>query len=121
MIYFAHRGASARCVQNTVPAFLLARQLGATCYELDVHLTQDRQLAVLHDYSLREVAGKEVEIGHLLQTDLQKYPLRNRFSKEAVFIPLLKDVLRNDVFHAQNASHLLRWPFRFQSILNSRK
>lgn len=93
MIYFAHRGASARCVQNTVPAFLLARQLGATCYELDVHLTQDRQLAVLHDYSLREVAGKEVEIGHLLQTDLQKYPLRNRFSKEAVFIPLLKDVL----------------------------
>ena len=54
MIYLAHRGANTQRVQNTVEAFALAQTQGAQYYELDVHLLQDGQLAVHHDYSLQQ-------------------------------------------------------------------
>ena len=93
MIYFAHRGASKLAVQNTLPAFKKARALGARCYELDVHLTADGQLAVHHDYSLLSTAGADVQIGSLTARELKKIPLNNTFSNEPVFVPLLQEVL----------------------------
>lgn len=93
MLYFAHRGASARQVQNTVPAFALARRLGASCYELDVHLTQDGALVVHHDYSLQATAGADVLLKNLTRADLQKYPLANRFDNQTLFVPELKEIL----------------------------
>lgn len=93
MLYFAHRGASARQVQNTVPAFALARRLGASCYELDVHLTQDGALVVHHDYSLQATAGADVLLKNLTRADLQKYPLVNRFDNQKLFVPELKEIL----------------------------
>ncbi|MGN0025263.1 MAG: glycerophosphodiester phosphodiesterase [Candidatus Avelusimicrobium sp.] len=93
MIYFAHRGASAEAVQNTVPAFRRAQKLGASCYELDVHLTQDGVLVVHHDYSLLSTAGADVQIKDLTFAELQMYPLQNAFNNERVFVPRLKDVL----------------------------
>lgn len=93
MIYFAHRGASARRVQNTLEAFRLARRLGASCYELDVHLTQDGQLVVHHDYSLLATAGKDAKIGELPWAQLRRCALQNRFDGAPAFIPLLQEVL----------------------------
>ena len=52
MIIFAHRGASVQAPANSKEAFALARQQGATCYELDVHLTRDNRLVVQHDYQV---------------------------------------------------------------------
>ena len=48
----AHRGASARAPENTLEAFRLAHEAGADAIELDVHLTADGQLAVIHDETL---------------------------------------------------------------------
>ncbi len=48
----AHRGASQARPENTLDAFLEARRLGADAVELDVRLTADEQLAVLHDAEL---------------------------------------------------------------------
>lgn len=93
MIYFAHRGASARAVQNTVRAFERARQDGATRYELDVHLTQDGVLAVHHDYSLLSTTGHDVQIADLSFAGLQTYPLKNAFGTEPLFVPRLEDIL----------------------------
>jgi len=93
MIYFAHRGASSLAVQNTLPAFEKARSLGAQYYELDVHLTADGQLAVHHDYSLKDTAGVDVQIGSLTSAELKKIPLKNTFGGEPVFVPLLEEVL----------------------------
>ncbi len=52
MIYFAHRGASAQAPANSLQAFALACEQGATCYELDVHLTRDGRLPVQHDETI---------------------------------------------------------------------
>ncbi|HEY6036183.1 MAG TPA: glycerophosphodiester phosphodiesterase family protein [Kofleriaceae bacterium] len=46
---YAHRGASAECPENTLPAFERALELGCDALELDVHLTRDSQLIVAHD------------------------------------------------------------------------
>lgn len=50
----AHRGASAAQPENTVAAFLAAKELGADWVELDVHLLADGALAVHHDPVLRD-------------------------------------------------------------------
>lgn len=93
MIYFAHRGSNTKRVQNTVAAFALARAQGATHYELDVHLLQDGQLAVHHDYSLLETAGKEVQLKALKSADLSHFPLKNPFTLDKATIPLLQEIL----------------------------
>jgi glycerophosphoryl diester phosphodiesterase len=49
---FAHRGASHEAPQNTMAAFLLAAELGADGIELDVQLSKDGELVVIHDFSL---------------------------------------------------------------------
>ena len=93
MIYFAHRGASIELPQNSVAAFKRARALGATAYELDVHLLRDGQLAVHHDYSLLATTGADAPLGTLTQADLAQYPIVNAFTAEKCTIPLLRDVL----------------------------
>lgn len=51
-LVFGHRGASAYAPMNTIPAFELALQQGADGIELDVHLSGDGQLIVLHDFTV---------------------------------------------------------------------
>ena len=46
---FAHRGASRRAPDNSRLAFHLARELGADGVELDVRVSADRELVVVHD------------------------------------------------------------------------
>jgi glycerophosphoryl diester phosphodiesterase len=55
----AHRGASAYAPENTVPAFRLAADQGATFVEFDLQLTKDRQIVCLHDNSLERTTDVE--------------------------------------------------------------
>ena len=48
-LFIAHRGYSACFPENTLAAFEGAVDAGAQMIELDVNLTQDRQLVVIHD------------------------------------------------------------------------
>lgn len=54
---YAHRGASQYAPENTLPAFALAAQQGADGIELDVHLTKDGQLVVIHDETLERTTS----------------------------------------------------------------
>ena len=55
----AHRGASAYAPENTVPAFELAAQQGATYVEFDLQLTKDKRVVCLHDTSLERTTDVE--------------------------------------------------------------
>ena len=46
---YAHRGASVKAPENTLEAFSLAVAMGADGLELDVHLSSDGELMVIHD------------------------------------------------------------------------
>ena len=51
-LIIAHRGASLQAPENTMPAFRRAIELGADGIELDVHMSADGYLAVIHDETL---------------------------------------------------------------------
>ncbi len=53
----AHRGFSQRAPENTVAAFQLAWQNGTDACELDLYLTADNQIAIIHDKDTKRVAG----------------------------------------------------------------
>lgn len=58
-LVWAHRGASGYAPENTLEAFRLAVEMEADGVELDVHLTRDDQMVVIHDEFLgRTCDGK---------------------------------------------------------------
>lgn len=52
----AHRGVSRERLENTIPAFQRAIDLGADAVELDVHVTLDGTVVVHHDAMIRGTA-----------------------------------------------------------------
>jgi glycerophosphoryl diester phosphodiesterase len=53
----AHRGASAYAPENTMAAFDLALQMGACQLELDVQLTGDEHIVVIHDDTVKRTTN----------------------------------------------------------------
>src|SRR3954471_10203234 len=49
LLVFGHRGARAYAPMNTIPSFELALAQGADGVELDVRLTLDEQMIIMHD------------------------------------------------------------------------
>ena len=49
---WAHRGASGYAPENTMEAYRLAQRMGADGIELDVQLSKDGELVVIHDEKL---------------------------------------------------------------------
>ena len=56
-LVIAHRGASAAAPENTIAAFEQAITDGADGIELDVHLSRDDQLVVIHDASVERTTN----------------------------------------------------------------
>jgi glycerophosphoryl diester phosphodiesterase len=63
--WIAHRGESADAPENTLAAFRLAYERGVPTVELDVHLTKDNRLAVIHDGTTKRTAGIDRSIKNL--------------------------------------------------------
>jgi glycerophosphoryl diester phosphodiesterase len=57
---YAHRGASAELPENTMPAFERAVEIGIDALEMDVQLTRDDQLIVVHDESAARTTGAQL-------------------------------------------------------------
>jgi len=57
-----HRGAKAYETENTIESFRKAIELGANAVELDVRISGDSKLIVVHDDNLKKVFGKDVRI-----------------------------------------------------------
>lgn len=88
---YAHRGLHDRALgvpENSLAAFRRAVEHGFGA-ELDVHLTADGRLAVLHDASLLRTAGADVPVYELTAAELEGYRLEG--TEEP--IPLLDQVL----------------------------
>jgi glycerophosphoryl diester phosphodiesterase len=65
-VVVAHRGASGHVPEDTMDAFRLAVEMGADAIELEVHLTADGQLAVIHDDTLDRTTDASGAV-HLLK------------------------------------------------------
>lgn len=65
----AHRGASAYAPENTVAAAKLGWELGADAVEVDVHLSADHKIMVIHDNNTKRTSGKNMVVS---ETSLDK-------------------------------------------------
>ncbi|MBI9083208.1 MAG: hypothetical protein JEZ11_06380 [Desulfobacterales bacterium] len=69
-LIIAHRGVSARFPENTLAAFAAALDAGAEMVELDVTLTRDRHLVVIHDDTLDRTTDGRGEVAALTLSEL---------------------------------------------------
>ena len=100
---FAHRGASASAPENTLQSFRIAWSLGAPYLELDVHLSADDEIVVIHDNSVARTTGRRGRVENMSSTELRGLDAGHQFTADygrtypyrgkGVTIPLLRDVL----------------------------
>lgn len=71
-LFIAHRGASLALPENTLAAFALAAKQGADGVELDVQLSSDGAIAIIHDADLERLAGSPQKVAALSAADLRR-------------------------------------------------
>jgi glycerophosphoryl diester phosphodiesterase len=91
----AHRGSSAYAPENTLAAFNLAAEQGADAVELDVDLTRDGQVIVLHDATIDRTTNGQGRVADLTLEEIRRVDAGAW--KDAAFkderVPLLQEVL----------------------------
>lgn len=90
---WAHRGASGYAPENTLEAFALAVEQKADGVELDVQLTKDGKLVVIHDETIDRVSGEHGLVKDFTLEELKKLNVNRTIPGfQAVTIPTLEEV-----------------------------
>ncbi len=92
----AHRGASVMYPENTMSAFIGAKELGADWIELDVQQTKDGKIVVMHDTNLKRTTGVNKDTIELNYDEIKDLDAGSFFDKKYKneHIPLLEDVIK---------------------------
>lgn len=93
-LIFAHRGYSALNPENTMQAFIEAERAGADGIELDVQMTRDGVLVVIHDEKLDRTTDGTGYIKNLTYKEISKYNANYKFKKwfQKTTVPRLEEV-----------------------------
>lgn len=92
-LVWAHRGASAYAPENTLPAFEKAVEMKADGIELDVQMTKDGELVVIHDERLERVSDGKGYVKDYTYAELLKLNFNQKFPQYGnVRIPTLEQV-----------------------------
>ncbi len=92
-LVWAHRGASAYAPENTLEAFQKAVDLKADGIELDVQMTKDGTLVVIHDEMVDRVSGASGWVKDYTYEKLKKIDVNLRFAQYGPqYIPTLEEV-----------------------------
>ena len=91
---FAHRGARCVAPENTVPAFTAALTMGVDGIELDVHLTTDGQLVVIHDFDVATTTDGHGLVSAMTAAEVKRLDAGSHFSPAfaGVRVPTLDEV-----------------------------
>jgi glycerophosphoryl diester phosphodiesterase len=93
--FIAHRGASSLAPENTVAAAKLAWELGADAVELDIYLTKDNRVMVIHDGNTKRTSGENYVVKNTDSEILRKLDVGSfkdeKYKGEK--IPFLKEMI----------------------------
>ncbi len=93
--YIAHRGASHLAPENTVASANLAWEKKADAVEIDVYLSQDGKIVVIHDGTTKRTGGTELKVAASTAQQLRQLDVGS--FKDAAYagerIPLLEEVI----------------------------
>lgn len=87
MFITGHRGACGYEPENTFRSFQKAIECGVSAIELDVHLTKDDHLAVIHDYRVERTTNGQGLVSAYTREELQQLD-----AGKGEKIPMLNDV-----------------------------
>src|ERR671920_1323446 len=102
-VNLAHRGASSLAPENTIEAFRLALEAGAGGLELDVHMTRDGHIVVIHDATVDRTTNGSGAVSEMTFDELRRFDAGHDFSPDGgptrpyrgrgVRVPTLSEVL----------------------------
>lgn len=81
-LIIAHRGASIDAPENTAIAIELAAHQGAKWVEVDLHLTADRQIVVIHDETVNKTTNGKGRVLTMTLAELQALDAGSWFGNE---------------------------------------
>src|SRR5690242_18360485 len=92
---FAHRGANQYAPENTLAAFRKAKALGITWLELDVMLSKDQQVIVMHDETVDRTTNGHGLVNQYSYAALRELDAGSWFDKQfkGEKIPSLYEVI----------------------------
>ena len=90
---FAHRGFSGKYPENTMLAFKKAVEIGCDGIELDVHLTKDNVLVIIHDEDIKRTANGQGLVRDMTFEELRRFDYSAGFKGVYGFneIPTLRE------------------------------
>jgi glycerophosphoryl diester phosphodiesterase len=96
-LVIAHRGDSAHRPENTLASFASALEIGVSLVELDVQLTADGHVVVLHDPTVDRTTDGRGEVGRMTLTEVRAlsagYPDKFKDAWRGERVPTLAEVL----------------------------
>ncbi|MCU4164371.1 glycerophosphodiester phosphodiesterase [Carboxylicivirga caseinilyticus] len=90
----AHRGESFDTPENSLKAINKAWNEGAEAVEIDVHLTSDNHIAVIHDANTHRTGNRKIKISESTLKEIKTIDIGIKYSKKYVGerIPSLEEV-----------------------------
>jgi glycerophosphoryl diester phosphodiesterase len=95
-LVIAHRGASAFAPENTLSAFKLAIALGADGIEMDVQLSSDGQVVVIHDARVNRTTNATGAVASFTAARLQGLDAGRWFERRLMMRPRLRAALERE-------------------------
>ncbi|MHB9782172.1 glycerophosphoryl diester phosphodiesterase membrane domain-containing protein [Streptococcus sp. 10F2] len=71
----AHRGFVKKAVENSLEGIKASKEAGADLVEMDVLMTKDHKLVVMHDYNLNRLAGLDKKVADMTYDEVVGLPL----------------------------------------------
>lgn len=102
-IFIAHRGESFDAPENTLSSVNLAWERGAEAVEIDVHLSKDNEIVVIHDANTQRTGGFNKKVNHQTLEELKLLDFGSwkdiKFKNER--IPTLTEVIHTIPEHCK--------------------
>ena len=102
MKIFAHRGASGYAPENTLTAIKKAIEMKADGIEIDIQLTKDGKIVVIHDWKVdRTTTGRgfvyELDFGYIRSLDAGQWYTKDFIGEVVPTLEEVLDILPNDM------------------------
>ena len=96
MELFAHRGYSAKYPENTMAAFRAAMNFSVDGIELDVHMSKDGHIVVIHDEKVDRTTNGKGYVKEMTAQQLMELDAGSKFNPlfKGEKIPLLEEVIQ---------------------------
>jgi len=116
-IILAHRGDSAHAPENTLPSFQQALQNGADGIELDVQLTADDHVIVIHDSTVDRTTDGKGHVSSMSLDAIRKLDAGKWFNEKfsGTKVPLLEEV-----FETVGRDKIINVELKFDNYFSAR-